>query len=649
MHSNIRFHPAVLRCLLAASLLFISCLAQAGKLETQRLLYDQAMSAIEKGDMSRYRQLEGGLRDYPLYGYLVQADLNRNFASASDDQLSVFLRTYGDLPFASRLKARWLNRLASQGKWSAFEQQYATTEKSAEFECQWAMHQWNLGDQAFGMQQAKALWTVGRSQPNKCDPLFGRWRQAGGLNDDIVWERIRLALLYRQDGLARYLTKLMPSQTALAERFVDTATKPTLLRQTANYRVSASQPAAKITDIATVSLRRLGRDDSQAALDIWPLYKDLPYTEDDRLAITRDIGVRRARKIDPAALTFMATNDPLMKDDEISEWRIRLALRTRNWDIARSLTQQMPTSMASQSRWRYWKLRSAQLASSNAGELVNEYKALAQERDFYGFLAAERSGQPYALNHVSAPVSDQQLADLKALPSTQRAYEFLGRGEVVNARREWYHAGDSFSREQLMAQAKLAREMAWYFPAIRGISIAEYWDDLDIRFPMAYQEPIMQQARARQINSTWVYAITRQESAFMADARSHAGAMGLMQLMPATARETAGQYDIPYSGSSDALIPERNIAIGTAYLSRLNGQFQGNRVLASAAYNAGPGRVRQWTRGMGSLPADVWVEAIPFDETRKYVQSVLSYAVIYGEKLGIKQSVMEQHERYLEF
>ncbi|MEH6566490.1 MAG: transglycosylase SLT domain-containing protein [Halopseudomonas sp.] len=649
MHSNTRFRSAALLCFLAISLSLSSFFAQAGKLETQRLLYDQAMGAIEKGDMARYRQLEAGLRDYPLYGYLVLADLNRNFDSASDEQLRVFLRTYGDLPFANRLKARWLSRLARQGKWNEFTQNYAAADKSAAFDCQLAMHQWNSGDRAHGMQQAQALWTVGRSQPNACDPLFERWQQAGGLTEDIVWQRLRLALLYRQDGLARYLTKQMPSQQALAERFVDTATKPTLLRQTANYRVSASQPANKVTDIATVALRRLGRDDSQAALEIWPLYKDLPYTEEDRLAITRDIGVRRARKIDPAALTFMATNDPLMKDDEISEWRIRLALRTRNWEIARSLTQQMPASMASQSRWRYWKLRSAQLASSESGELINEYKALAQERDFYGFLAAERSGQPYALNHVSAPVSDQQLAELKALPSTQRAYEFLARDEVVNARREWYHAGDNFSREQLMAQAKLAREMAWYFPAIRGISIAEYWDDLDIRFPMAYQEPIMQQARARQINSTWVYAITRQESAFMADARSHAGAMGLMQLMPATARETARQYDIPYGSANDALIPERNIAIGTAYLSRLNGQFKGNRVLASAAYNAGPGRVRQWTNGMGSLPADVWVEAIPFDETRKYVQSVLSYAVIYGEKLGIKQSVMEQHERYLEF
>ncbi|WVM93728.1 lytic transglycosylase domain-containing protein [Halopseudomonas pachastrellae] len=134
----------------------------------------------------------------------------------------------------------------------------------------------------------------------------------------------------------------------------------------------------------------------------------------------------------------------------------------------------------------------------------------------------------------------------------------------------------------------------------------------------------------------------------MADARSHAGAMGLMQLMPATARETARRYAIPYSGNQDALIPERNIALGAAYLSGLHRQFSGNRVLASAAYNAGPGRVRQWTRDMGSLPSDVWIEAIPFDETRKYVQSVLSYAVIYGEKLGIQQPVMEQHERYLE-
>lgn len=135
----------------------------------------------------------------------------------------------------------------------------------------------------------------------------------------------------------------------------------------------------------------------------------------------------------------------------------------------------------------------------------------------------------------------------------------------------------------------------------------------------------------------------------MTDARSHAGAMGLMQLMPATARETARRYSIPLANTGSAVLePERNIALGTAYLSQLYGQFQGNRVLASAAYNAGPGRVRQWTRDQPALPSDIWIETIPFDETRNYVQSVLTYGVIYGEKLGIQQSVMEPHERYIE-
>lgn len=641
---RIHIRSVVCRTLVAALLLPV--LAQAnGRIESQRLAYDRALSSIEKQQWDQFRQLEPGLRDYVLYPYVRQAYLSQTFATASDSDLADFVDKHSDLPFAARLKDRWLTRLASEGKWNLFDQHYLEAERNASQDCRRAMHQWDLGDRTGAMQQAQVLWTVGRSQPNACDPLFERWRAAGGLTDEIVWQRIRLALLYRQDALARYLTKLMQQNQALATLFVDTATQPTKLRDNARYR---NLPSKQMTDIATVALRRMGRDDASGALGLWPDYKDLPYSEEDRLAITRDIGVRLAKKVDPAALPFMAANDPQMKDDEVSEWRVRLALRTRQWDTARQLTQQLPASLAQQSRWQYWRLRSTQLSSSAAGELVSEYKSLAQERDFYGFLAAERARQPYALNHQRANVADDVMRSVQQDPGILRAREFLNRNDVISARREWYHAGERFNREQLIAQAVLANEMAWYFPAIRGISQAQYWDDLDIRFPMAYQQPIQDQARARQINSTWVYAITRQESAFMADARSHAGAMGLMQLMPATARETARRYAIPYSGNADALIPERNIALGAAYLSGLSQQFSGNRVLASAAYNAGPGRVRQWTRGMGSLPADVWIEAIPFDETRKYVQSVLSYAVIYGQKLGIQQPVMEQHERYLE-
>jgi soluble lytic murein transglycosylase len=171
---------------------------------------------------------------------------------------------------------------------------------------------------------------------------------------------------------------------------------------------------------------------------------------------------------------------------------------------------------------------------------------------------------------------------------------------------------------------------------------------LDVRFPMAHRNELVREAKNRDIHSSWVFAITRQESAFMADAKSGVGAMGLMQLMPATAKETAKRFGIPLSSPQLAYRPEVNIQLGAAYLSQIYGQFNGNRVLASAAYNAGPGRVRQWLRGADHLSYDVWIENIPFDETRQYVQNVLSYSVIYGEKLNAPQPLVAWHERYFD-
>lgn len=618
-----------------------------GRLEAQRKDYDQAMRALKQGQHSRYLQLKQGLRDYPLYSYLLLEEIRQKNPPA-DHEVQAFLVTQGDLPAAQAIKKQWLQRLAKENKWDLLRKHYDSDSQSTDLDCQLALQMWRDGDAQVARQRATELWTVGHSQPDACDPLFEKWRFAGGLTEDVAWQRIRLALLYRQDALARYLVRYLPNEKALGERFVQAATNPDSLSSTASYKPGPGRPAHRMTDIITVSLRRMARDDPAAAMALWPFYRELPFAEEDRLAITRDIGVRLAKRHDPQALPFMAANDPSMADDQISEWRTRLALRTGQWRQAHDLTQAMPESLIQQNRWRYWRVRSAQLAFPDR-DLSGEYAELADERDFYGFIAAERSRKPYALNHQPADIEPRAHARVSQTAGIRRAREFLARGEIVNARREWYHAGRTFSREELIAQAAMARDLGWHFPAIRGISQAQHWDDLDIRFPLAYRQPITQQARARQLNPTWVYAITRQESGFMEDARSHAGALGLMQLMPATAKETARRYGISLNSTNDVLAPERNIALGTAYLAQLHDQFQGNRVLASAAYNAGPGRVRQWTRGIGSLPSDVWIENIPFDETRQYVQSVLSYAVIYGDKLGIEQPVMHNNEYMLSF
>ena len=635
--------------LLCAVLLSVGQPAHADRLTEQRRQYDQAQSALARGDHARFEALKAQLRDYPLYPYLLLESLRQRIDHAPHREIEQFLSTHGDLPAARSIRNSWFKRLLKEQDWARLRKHADPASLTAEIECPLVMQAWREGKVQQAMERARELWTVGQSQPNDCDPLFERWRAAGGLTEEVAWERIRLALLYRQDALARYLTRYMPSQTALAERFVATATDPRRLSQASQSRVTASQPQDKLTDMVTVALRRLGRDDADAALELWPLYQQLPFTEEQRLALTRDIGVRLARRHQPEALAFMAANDPQMQDDTVTEWRGRLALRTGQWNNLLELTRNMPDHLREQSRWRYWELRASQLADAAVGELETEYALLANERDFYGFLAAERSRRPYAINHQPVAVDARAAARVSNTDGIIRAREFYARGEYLDARREWYHAERLFSREELIAQAAMARQMDWYFPAIRGISKAQHWDDLDIRFPLAYREPITRQANLRQLNSTWVYAITRQESGFMVDARSHAGAMGLMQLMPATARETARRYSIPLANTGPAVLePERNIALGTAYLSQLYGQFQGNRVLASAAYNAGPGRVRQWTRDIPALPSDIWIETIPFDETRTYVQSVLTYGVIYGEKLGIRQAVMEPHERYIE-
>jgi soluble lytic murein transglycosylase len=365
-------------------------------------------------------------------------------------------------------------------------------------------------------------------------------------------------------------------------------------------------------------------------------------------SIAREIGLTLARRFDPRALDLMTQYDPALRDDTVTEWRLRLLLRLGRWEDAYQLTKRLPESLATTNRWRYWQARSLELAEPRNPQVPALYRGVAKERDFYGFLAADRSQEPYSLNNKPLVLGQALMNKVRNTAGVRRALEFHDRGQVVDGRREWYHVSRLFSRDEMVAQAKLAYDMGWYFPAIRTIGQAQYWDDLDIRFPMAHRDTLVREAGNRGVHSSWVFAITRQESAFMDDARSGVGAMGLMQLMPATAKETARKFGIPLASPQQVLDPDKNIQLGAAYLSQVQSQFNGNRVLASAAYNAGPGRVRQWLRGANHLSFDVWVESIPFDETRQYVQNVLSYAVIYGQKLNVPQPVVEWNERFFD-
>lgn len=620
--------------------------AQASNLDQQRQMYDEAKRALSKGDKGPYLRYSRALSDYPLTPYLAYDELSARLESASNTEVETFLNTHGDLPQANWIKRRWLHLLADTGQWQLFAKHYDASLGATDLECLYGQYLYKQPNRRSEAQAAaEKLWLVGKSQPEACDALFSTWRADGQLTEERRWQRARLAAEARNYGLASYLVKGLTNLAPQGRLMLDVAQKPQLMSQTERFTATDPHTIAAVS----LGLRRLARQTPEQARDLLEIYADkLPLSGEDKAAIAREIGLTLARSFDIRALQVMARYDPQLRDATLAEWRARLLLRNNRWDEAYQLIGRMPEELANSTRWRYWRARSLQLAKPHEQQALALYKSLATERDFYGFLAADRIQAPYSLNNRPMAIEPQVMQKVRNTSGIRRALEFYQRGQIVDARREWYHASRLFNREELVAQARLAYEQQWYFPAIRSISQARYWDDLDIRFPMAHRDSLSSQARLRGLHSSWVFAITRQESAFMADARSGVGAMGLMQLMPATARETARKFGIALSNPQQALQPEKNIQLGAAYLSQVYGQFNGNRVLASAAYNAGPRRVRQWLQGADHLPFDIWVENIPFDETRQYVQNVLSYAVIYGQKLNAPQPLVDPHERFFD-
>ena len=633
----------LLSCILISALSVSA--VHAATLTQQRQYYDQAKAALAKGDKGPYQRYASALRDYPLEPYLAYDELTARLKSASNDEIEKFLAEHGDLPQINWMKLRWLRWLAERGEWQTFINYYDPALNFTELDCLYGQYQLSHGMRAEGNASAEKLWLVGKSQPNACDPLFERWAADGHLTEQKRWQRAKLAAEARNYGLVTHLIKSMPTLGNHGKTLLQVAQKPELLKQTARF--TQTDPA--MADVVGLGLRRLARQDPEAALRLLDSYAArMKFSSEEQVAIAREIGLTLAKRFDPRALQVMAKYDPELRDNTVSEWRARLLLRLGRWDEANQLTRRMPAELGNTNRWRYWQARSLQLAQPNSQEPKALYQSLAKERDFYGFMAADQVQAPYQLNNKPLALNPKTVQKVRNSAAIRRALEFHARGQIADGRREWYNVSRLFSRDEMVAQARLAYDMGWYFPAIRTISQAQYWDDLDVRFPMPHREQLVRAAKSRDIHSSWVFAITRQESAFMADAKSQVGAMGLMQLMPATAKETARRFGIPLSSPQLAYRPEVNIQLGAAYLSQIYGQFNGNRVLASAAYNAGPGRVRQWLRGADHLSYDVWIENIPFDETRQYVQNVLSYSVIYGEKLNAPQPLVAWHERYFD-
>lgn len=307
----------------------------------------------------------------------------------------------------------------------------------------------------------------------------------------------------------------------------------------------------------------------------------------------------------------------------------------------------LPTTAQKTERWQYWRARALdelKIEQADLGPTINIYSALAEKRGFYGFLAADILRKHYSLEDRSKPVDQVSFMRVNQLDGIRRARELWAMGYEAESRAEWNHTTKKMQPDELYAAGSLAEQWGWYATGINTMTKGNLWDNLTSRFPLAYANEVKRAARNNNLQPTFVFAIARQESAFAADAKSPVGALGLMQLMPATAQEVAKKQGYSHK-TADLLDPSYNLLLGTTFLTGLLDRFDGNRILAAAAYNAGPGRVRQWLgESQRQRPFDVWIETIPFNETRQYVQNVLSFSVIYGYRLGQPQTLVSQAE-----
>ncbi len=311
---------------------------------------------------------------------------------------------------------------------------------------------------------------------------------------------------------------------------------------------------------------------------------------------------------------------------------MRAALVREDWPGVRDAIDAMRPTLAKASAWRYFDARALE-AQGQGGPARTILEALATERSYYGFLAADRLEYDYRFGHKTLPADAAVQKELSSRPELIRVRELFEVDQFGLARSEWERSVRGLELPLRQQAALLADSWGWHSQAIRTLAYSGGQNDLLRTYPTPFKEDYDQNATKADIARTWAYSVTRAESLFMSDVKSSAGAVGLMQLLPGTGKETARRARIPYRGLSSLLDPQTNISLGVHYLGQMYKRFDQHQVLATAAYNAGPRRVRSWLPERGNVPADIWIETIPFNETRNYVKKVLFADTVFHWRL----------------
>lgn len=580
--------------------------------------------AVRQDDASKVEFYAARLASYAIPSYVDYYRLKSRLKDAPQAEIRDFFKRYQGQAIVDRLRNDWLLELGRKRDWATFDEQYPlfVLNDDTQVKC-YALIARALKGQKVA-DEARALLTSPSVYGQPCADLIATLYQSGQFNTEDLYAQLRLAGEFNATGQARRIVALLDGPEKKAVQAVDLPT----------VAVAKGMGPSKVEhQIFIVALGRLAKTSSKLA--VLGLNKAMPkMSSQEQQQAWAAIALQTSYSLSPETTDYWRrANGAQLSNDQI-QWKTRIALRNGDWRQVENNIRAMPQSLRSDPAWVYWLGRALMArdgASQPGGEALQLFRGIADQSNYYGQLALEETGKLITIPAPGAPISQAEIAPIAANPNIQRALKFFSMRLRFEGTREWNWALRGFNEREHLAAAEYARQNNILDRMVNTSERTRIQVDYSQRFPSPHNDVMHPATQTLGLDKAWVYGLIRQESRFIMDAQSHVGASGLMQVMPSTGRWVAkklGLTDFAQEMLSDV---RYNIMLGTNYLNMVLGNMDGNEVLATAAYNAGPGRLRSWRATLTKpMDATVFIESIPYYETRTYVKNVMSNATYYA-------------------
>jgi soluble lytic murein transglycosylase len=608
---------------LAAALLLVLPLAGRAAPGDDAVL--GAYDAYRAGDALKLERYAAKLEGHPLDPWIDYWSLAMRLEDAPAAQAQAFLDSHANTYVAELLRGDWLKVLGKSGEWQEFERQLGRYPRDdLEVRCYATLMSATRGEET-RLADVQWMWLEPHELPDGCAELAQFLLDDERVSVSDVWRRVRMLFERGQITAAKSTLEYLEKRDAPDERMLaEAARQPKRLLE----RLPRNLERRPVREVVVLALLRYARAEPDAAAKLLEGKLAARLPEADVRYLWAYIGYEGAREQQADALKWYARAGQQPLDEELLAWKVRSALRAGNWPVVRDTIDVMPPLQRHETTWTYWYGRAlAALGNENGARAY--FLRIAGQTEFYGLLAAEELGSVVTPPENAYVPTEAEVDAMRQNPGLARALELIRLGMRTEGVREWLFSVRYFDDAKLLAAAELARRAEIWDRAIMSADRTVRMHNFSLRYPLPFRDVFTEYAKTYGLDVAWVLGLARQESRFISDARSPAGAEGLMQVMPRTARFVARKIGLRNYLHKGVTEVETNVTLGTGYMRLVLDQL-GHPVLASAAYNAGPSRARRWRDVNRPLEGAIYIETIPFSETRDYVKKVMANSVFYA-------------------